>query len=941
MRMKLHNLLKEKSRYSLGVATVPLILLALLLPPVAIARADDEAGSFTKDSCPQCNVGGLKLWTASGDEDHLRCQYRLSESSITYATIEYKCYKGPAKTETTGYEKYRDKRTVGGDCMSTKERIPEGGRIWCDTTFLLADQFETKVHVEVPLQGNTCDKCRALRDQLVACVKSSLPTKGAKVDEGGKLDGTIIGYDYGMRYLHLALQYDGKTYETTTDENGKFEFPVKIKEGEKYELTLYFEYLRDNKVFYRLLYRDKPDPVKLVLQIEDGAIIQSRIHLGTKKHIAWKPSDMSLKELHLEKLFDEPTINPLVTYVSTYTHMSEAVLFYIDGGGEKLDFQLPVDVVVFSNERTQYNYKPGKSWITINSNMSLHTHPARPVNREYHEFSHYVMHALYGGKWPAPVNPSVSEVNHGGYTNPSTSDSFVEGFAELMSILMNLECGDTIPHEGKGSLKDQLKEKVWLSELETNCKAWDSEGKAEEFAVAGVLWDLFDGKAFYRPPADALELVYNTMLDRYDVNQNGAMDYAEVIGMYLMTEFSSLSTDEDFHALLNPGDLVLMFHQVGIAGSEQGELLDPALLNKYKNNDLLARYDQDSRGALDVEELRSYVESTDKSAESAQHYAENLITVYDQDKDKMLSETELVRMLAGEERCAGMVKKYDLNADAFIDISELIKIAEERGETLLDNIDLGELGVLAPDGKIPQRTTLDDFVRQCQAVNRDDDGVEIPFPEIWSILRQYHQDFTSVYESFVAKYPDKKKGIDEIFKAHGFLADVNPHNKQWDTGEEIGRAADASRTSRRSVEPLPGQFIKVDNDVPYYDVAVIFPFQPHLSYVTRTSNDNGLVYVPIPPESYHAFVTVVAEGVETKNPLTFNTNLFNATYEDSVRRGYFLEYEFALEGEIPVLPSFSFAESDSGSGSNVVPIIVVIAFIATVAMAFVLLRRRK
>jgi Ca2+-binding EF-hand superfamily protein len=942
--MKLHNLLKEKSRHSIRVVIVPLILLTLFLPPVAIARADDEAGSYTKDSCPLCKVGGMELTTARGSANTLECIYGSQDPDKPGAQVKYTRQEGPA--ETTVYDKYRDKRSTS-DCVRSAS-----GRMGCGTSFVLADQFKTEVTVYLPYPAKSSsaekeavkDKARALRDQLVACVKSSPPTKGAKVDEKGKLDGTIAGYDYGMRYLHLALQYDGKTYETTTDANGKFAFPVKIKKGEKYELTLYFEYLRDNKVFYRLLYRDKPDPVKLVLRIEDGAIIQSRIHLGTKEHIAWKPSDMSLKELRLEKLFDEPAINPLVTYVSTYIHMLEALTVYTDAFGEKLDFQLPIDVVLFSEEPTRYHYPPGKSRITFDNERSLHTCPARPV-QHYHEFSHYVMHALYGGKWPAPMNPTVPEVNHGGYANPSTSDSFVEGFAHFMSILIHQELGDTIPHEKEGLMKSLNKDRmVCLEELETNYLAWDRGGKAEELAAAGVLWDLYDSKADYQPPAEAFELAYQSMLERYDVNKNGAMDYAEVIGMILMTKFSSLSVDEDYHALLNSGDLMSMFYQTGIARSKPGEPLDPALLNKYKDNDLLTHYDQHSRGALDLDELRVYVESANKNVKNPQHYAENLITLYDQNNDKMLGETELVRMLAGEEQCSGMVKKYDLNADAFIDISELIKIAEERGEALLDNIDPGELGALAPDGKIPQRTTLDDFVRQCQSLNRDDDDVEIPFQEIWAILRLYQQDFTAVYKSFVDKYPDKKKEIDEVFKAHGFFADVNPQNQRWNTREEIGPAADASteeRKSRRSIQPLPGQFIKVDNSVPYYDVAVVFPFQPHLSHVTRTSNDYGLVYVPVPPESYSAFVTVAAEGVKTKNPLTFSTNLFNATYEDSAKQGYFLEYEFALEGEIPVLPGFSFAASDSGSGSNVVLIIVVIAIIAAAAMPFILLRRKK
>ena len=962
--MKLHNLLSNKSGHFFKVAIVPLILVALLLPPAVIAWADDGAGSFTKDSCPQCEKAGMELTWGGGDRFGLNCEYGSMDPDKPGAKIEYKYYEDPAEAAAWN-EEWQDKienGRVGPDCVRDLS-----ARMACGTYFLLDDQFKVYVSVQLPYSSEereaVKDEARAIRDQLVACVKASPPqqVQAGKVE---KLEGNIIGYDWSLSHLHLTLQYDGNMYETATDSNGIFEFPVKVEEGEEYELTVHFEYMLDGQVFYMLRFRDSPTPVKLVLRMKDGLITKSWIDLGGELHKELPSSDMLIDELRLEKLFHSQ--DPYITFVSTYNHMSEALEYYTHILGETLDFQLPLDIFMFTDpvgEPTAYNYALEMSWINIDNFKSYHTSPFRPIHREYHEFSHYVMHTLYGGKWPAPVNPSVPEVNHGGYANPSTSDSFVEGFAIFMSIMLYKDFGDTIPHAPVRQMDTLVEGRAGvLKELETDYKAWDREGKAEELAVAGVLWDLYDGQedpAITAKKYELAEVTYNGMLKLYDANQNGVIDRAEFIGIALMIRFFTGSVDEDCKTLLNPGDQVLMFHQTGITPAGRGEPLDAALLNKYKNNDLLAKYDQDSPGVLDDWELKSYVEDVGKNISNAYNYAKNLITVYDQDKDEMLSETELVRMLAGEELCSGILKKYDLNGDFYIDFPELARITEERGEDLLMSIGLGDIAIFAPEGKVPQRMTLDDFVSLSST--KDDDDIELPFEEMWAILRQYQQDFTAVYESFIDKYPDQKEGIDEIFKAHGFFADVNPQNQQLDAGEEISRAADASteeRKMRRSIQPLPGQFIKVDNDVPYYEVAVLFPFEPYLSYVTRTSNDNGLVYVPIPPESYYAMIVMEAEGVETRNPLTFTTNLFNTTYEESVEQGYFLEYKFEIEGDIPVLPSLSFdesdvsglgkdeavpagSESDSGSGFNAVAIIVPIVVIAAIAAAALVFFRRR
>ena len=60
--------------------------------------------------------------------------------------------------------------------------------------------------------------------------------------------------------------------------------------------------------------------------------------------------------------------------------------------------------------------------------------------------------------------------------NPSTSDSFVEGFAQFMTRVM-IASYSGLP-SGAGDVNE---------------RAWDSFGYAEEDAVDGVFWDLHDG----------------------------------------------------------------------------------------------------------------------------------------------------------------------------------------------------------------------------------------------------------------------------------------------------------------------------------------------------------------------------------------------------------------------------------------------------------------
>ena len=106
--------------------------------------------------------------------------------------------------------------------------------------------------------------------------------------------------------------------------------------------------------------------------------------------------------------------------------------------------------------------------------------PVREI--EYHEYSHHIMNCVYGKIPQGPADAQVQEINHAGYTNPSTTDSFVEGFAVFMPEVIKDKLG--IPNAGVDTKHGSIEE---------NRLAWGAQGYDELFAAAGILWDLYDG----------------------------------------------------------------------------------------------------------------------------------------------------------------------------------------------------------------------------------------------------------------------------------------------------------------------------------------------------------------------------------------------------------------------------------------------------------------
>jgi hypothetical protein len=218
----------------------------------------------------------------------------------------------------------------------------------------------------------------------------------------------------------------------------------------------------------------------------------------------------------------------------------------------------------------------------------------------------------------------------------------------------------------------------------------------------------------------------------------------------------------------------------------------------------------------------------------------------------------------------------------------------------------------------------------------DDDSAGIPLTGLWSLMRSYHPDFTSVYTALVTKYPQQKTGIDNVFANHGFSRNTVEGNKEYNFGEPfrdsngnrvhddgeyfidlprpwilrgtdiIGPAANYQRPQRRSSMEVPGNYIRVNNAVPFYTYFVEYPGTDYLPYVSTVQNIDGSVYIQV-PQNPDAKFTVNGHGVTTGNTLIFTAKEFNEQYENSLKQGYYVSHDFQIRGPVPTtapLPDF-------------------------------------
>jgi hypothetical protein len=335
------------------------------------------------------------------------------------------------------------------------------------------------------------------------CPHSLLPdSAGDTLDS--QLTGTVSDFEgYPLPYLVLTLSAGGSTASAITSETGDFTIPLsglKWKTGQDYveaNLTITFSYVRDGMNYFNLAWHPtgKLITYQKTIKIKDANDLTKNIQLD-----APEPTD----------ILSTGTNTNIKHFAKSFVHMHEAVDFYL----KKLDLKDPIGArspvnVIIGNNNGDTLYSPNKNAILISSNDAGAGSTNRPKNREYHEYSHFVMYTLYGS-WTTG-SEAAGVKNHAGFANPNTGDSFEEGFAEFMALVISDYSGDKNPaiYAGFGS-------------LEQNYRPWDANGKLEEFGAASTMWDIYDKE---NDAGDSLQMPLDEIWSVIKVKRTDFYDY--------------------------------------------------------------------------------------------------------------------------------------------------------------------------------------------------------------------------------------------------------------------------------------------------------------------------------------------------------------------------------------------------------------------------------
>ncbi|MBC7084635.1 MAG: hypothetical protein H5T95_14305, partial [Firmicutes bacterium] len=168
----------------------------------------------------------------------------------------------------------------------------------------------------------------------------------------------------------------------------------------------------------------------------------------------------------------------------------------------------------------------------------------KPDNSIWHELGHYWWLQIYGRYLPGAPPP---DENHRGYWNGSTTDSLQEGFAEFTSMLTAEHYGDPSPQMYRwGGHNEDLEADTQLwgpFGFYTHRRPTDPEHRflnplAEEFAVAGLLWDLHDGDGLEPKPLGTVSTVIAT-------GDHVSLSDVEIFGIFVDSKPTTLKAFHD------------------------------------------------------------------------------------------------------------------------------------------------------------------------------------------------------------------------------------------------------------------------------------------------------------------------------------------------------------------------------------------------------------
>ncbi len=177
----------------------------------------------------------------------------------------------------------------------------------------------------------------------------------------------------------------------------------------------------------------------------------------------------------------------------------------------------------------------------------------RPMNREWHESFHYLMDAL--GIWPLPMEPRGTA--HLGIMNTTSTDSWVEGWAEFLPAVMLASRHFSEAENYPDPPTYRFGSEMGIS-LEANWESWGQyfigqQVLREDIAVAALLWDIYDPKSKEdRRPDTIVPAPFPSLSDPWDNVEVNLRDLWNIIDVKRGTYSNGYSYGylhvSDFHA---------------------------------------------------------------------------------------------------------------------------------------------------------------------------------------------------------------------------------------------------------------------------------------------------------------------------------------------------------------------------------------------------------
>lgn len=349
--------------------------------------------------------------------------------------------------------------------------------------------------------------------------------------QGSFIYGSVVdGHGHKLPHVKVTLTWnedtpDEKDYVGYTDRNGSYRIRVDdptFHVGSDKQGYLMVELVDEGGTI--AVYDEislSPNPVQFLLKkftIETEDDLERTIDASDENAV--DPSSMS----------DPKSFDDLATI---YYYSKLASIFAEETLGLKMDHNLPVEIIAFSTTGTSYLIPSSKIYIhSLNTNYTKNKLKNSPDNCEFHEFGHHIMaDSTIDGDNEMPTMPA-GDTNHGLIKNQDSTDSWREGFAEFISIVMK----DVMLEDTRAYM---YKYDGIIDNLEGNFRVFEDE----EFAVAGVLWDLYDG--INETDHDNVQM---TLEEIWDILNQENLDtfYYVYFALQLQSDVSSEALDEIF-----------------------------------------------------------------------------------------------------------------------------------------------------------------------------------------------------------------------------------------------------------------------------------------------------------------------------------------------------------------------------------------------------------